>query len=117
MKKWSKSALLTVLGMVLCTVPAMVGVLQYFPLWMDSKEKSICFFTVVLLLISCIPLWKYLREMLKSPSAWQLYLIIGGLFYVIDSIAGDVAKIFLFATPFSVVGAFLFRLAKKVKER
>ena len=71
--------------------------------------------SVLLLVVCCLPFWRYIRQALKSPSVWQIYLVGGILLYAVNAIAADVAKIFLFSAPFSVLGAVLFKVAERIK--
>ena len=111
----TKYYIFTVLGMVLCIVPAVIAVLRYFPLWLDSAQKRISVMSILLLAICVLPLWRQIKAALKSPSVWQVYLFAGLILFALDKVAGDIAMVFLIACPFSVGGALLFRLAKKAK--
>lgn len=114
MKKTAKHIGLMAAGFACCIFPAVSATLYFFPLWQTS-DKRISFLSVLLLVVCCLPFWRYIRQALKSPSVWQIYLVGGILLYAVNAIAADVAKIFLFSAPFSVLGAVLFKVAERIK--
>ena len=113
MGKNVKSLLCKILGYALCIVPAFVCTLFQFPLWVQDKNSCLSLLSLFLLCLCILPLWRMIKEGLKSPSAWKLWLILLILFTVVEHIIVGLRVIALVACPTSALGAVFFRLAKQ----
>ena len=112
-----KSYLLTALALIASTVPVMAAVLCYFPLWRERGGGAVVSGVTLLLLIpSLIPLFRYLKEKLRSPSARTLWLVCFIAFLALSKIADEMVVISFIGFVSNLLGSILFALAKKIKE-
>lgn len=117
MGKNVKSLVYNILGYVLCIVPATICTLTQFPLWMQDRNSCLSLLSLGVLGLCVLPLWRMIKEGLKSPSAWKLWLILFLTFTVVEHIIIGLRIIALVAFPTSALGAVLFRLAKREKDK
>ena len=108
--------LLRLLGMLLCTVPAAVCIILYFPLWKSREGAAVSGFTVLLLLLAALPLYRGIKKILRSPSAYQLWLFSFILFFLTSRIADEMTVISFVGFVGNALGAICFRFAGKRKE-
>ena len=104
-------------GMVLCIVPPVVATAQFFPIWRMSSGKSISGMAVILIAISCIPLWKHIKKAFKNPSAWKIWCLIFVFCAVVKDIVADMYVIALIGLLSSLVACFVFGWAKKYRKK
>ncbi len=102
------------LGLCVCILPPSLAVLSYFPLWISRDEKSaVSGIVLVLLAIAAIPLFKYIREWLRSPSAPTVWLILFLIFFVLSSIADEMVVICFIGFVSNIIGGLIIGLARR----
>ncbi|MBO5788884.1 MAG: hypothetical protein J6R42_02945 [Clostridia bacterium] len=112
-----KAFIFTLIGYIFSILPPVLVAIEHFPLWIKAGEKSTCSALGVMVLLLClIPLKRGISQALRSPAAWQMWLILFLVLYFTQYIAQGLMAVALVAFPFSVLGAIMFRLAKKCKE-
>ena len=110
--RWAKA-----LGYLLCVAPPLLAANEHFPLWLAEGEKTaFSFLGVVVLFLCAIPLWRGIKTALRSPSAWQVWLMLLILLYTTKSIADGLIAVSVVALPSSILGALCFRYAKHLSE-
>lgn len=109
-------ALLRVVGVLLSVVPPAVSTLEFFPLWLTDGRSALSALSLMLLLLSAIPLFRIVKRHLRSPSPWMLWLLLWAALSVLLPIARAVKTIALISFPTGFLGAVCFRLARG-KER
>ncbi len=107
---------LTLLGLAFCILPPCFATLAYFPLWLTEKESSLSAFALLLLLLSAIPLFKFLRAHIKSYAAWMFWLVLFLALSAFRAIADGLWTISLLALIGSAAGTVCFALAKTLKK-
>ena len=108
---------LVILGFLFSVAPPLIATATYFPLWYyEGVEVLISGITLFFLLISAIPLIRIFKEKLKSPSAPMIWLILFILFFSIDKIADKCVIISLVGLIGNLIGAALYKVAKKASE-
>lgn len=112
-----KSLIYNILGYSLCIVPATISTLCYFPLWVKDKDSCISLFSVMVLFICTIPLWRMIREGFKTPSAWKIWLVLLLVFSAVEHIIVGLRVIACIAFPTSALGGVFFLLSKKAKAK
>lgn len=120
MKKLSKKQkyyLFKVLGFLFCIVPPLVVTVIKYPLWSASKGATLSVVSVILIVLCCIPFKKYLKEVWKNPSAWQMWLFIFIADIILENIAQMTKTISLVGLISSIVGAIMFQLSKRYETR
>ena len=113
-----KAALLHLFGMLFCILPPAVSILCYFPIWIaEGGEGIIPGFTVLLLSIAALPLYRFMRQALESAASWSLWLIAFLLFLLLSRIADEMTVISFAGFLGNAVGALLMKLSERYKEK
>lgn len=105
-----------VLGFAFCIVPPSVATFQFFPVWRENPSKSVSGMAAILICLSLIPLWKYVKKAMKSPSAWQVWLVVTVFCLVIKNIVSDMFVIAVVGLISSAIGTVFFCLSKDKKK-
>lgn len=116
MKKLSdkqKHYLFKILGFLFCIVPPLVVTVIKYPLWSASKGATLSVVSVILIVLCCIPFKKYLKEVWKNPSAWQMWLFIFLADIILENIAQMTKIISLVGFISSIIGSIMFQLSKR----
>ena len=101
-------------ALLLSVLPPLIAVLSYFPLWREAGAGTVLSgFTALLLVMAFFPLFKLLRRMLESPSAWVMWLISFLLFFALSRISEQMIVISFIGTLSNAMGAVLYRIAGK----
>ncbi len=110
--KWSK--VLYILGMLLSVVPASVTALMHFPIWLCERASGLSVLGILVLSLCLLPFWRALKEAVKSPAPWQMWLALLIGITLLEGILEGVRVVALVATPCSILGAVCFYCAKKI---
>lgn len=113
MSNKTKGTILKAIAWVLCIAPPTIATLEYFPLFKEQPEKGVSVVAAVLLFIAAIPLWKYIKRALRSPSAWMVWLAIFLFSHYFSPIIHQTEAISFISLCTSFVAAALFRWAYK----
>ena len=110
----NRSLLFGFLGILISTLPTVICVLSYFPLWCErGSDYVLSGVALLLLLISLIPLIRIINGKLKSPAAYMVWLIIFILFFSLSKISEQMTVISFVGFVTNLIGSVLFKLAKK----
>ena len=113
----TKRILLTALGAILSVVPPMLAVLAYFPAWVaEGGEHVLSGFTAFLIIIAALPLYRVLKKLLASPSAWVMWMIAFVIFLLLSNIAEEMTVISFVGLISNIAGALIFKLRGKYKD-
>ena len=105
---------ITCAALGLCTVPTLIAVLEYFPLWM-GEGVAVPGLTAVLLCLAALPLWRLLHRRLRSPSLWMLWLFLWLLLTAVKGVIDGLCAVAMVSFLGGLAGALLFRLADYVR--
>ena len=109
--------ILHITGFLLCIVPAAVCTMMYFPVWREAGAVSCIAGGGALILVICaIPLFKLLRRLLASPSAYMMWLIAFLLFFGLSKIATEMTVISFVGFVSNLIGAILMKVGTKKNE-
>lgn len=112
-----KRALLRLLALLISTVPVAVAVISYFPLWRGEGAASVISgFSALLLALCALPLFRYVRDRLRSPSAHVMWLIIFLIFFTLSRIADEMSVISLVGFVSNLIASFIFRRTEDKRE-
>ena len=102
------------LGILISTVPTVLCVLSYFPLWQErGSECVLSGIALLLLLIALIPLIRIINGKLKTPSAYMIWLIIFILFFSLSKISEQMTVISFVGFTTNLLGSVFFKLSRK----
>ena len=114
----TKCRLLRLLGLSLSVLPPAILTLSYFPLWQRlGAPYIISGGTLLLLILSALPMIRRIKEILRSPSAYVIWLIIFLLFFTLSRIANEMCVISLSGFIGNLVGSLLFGAAKRCEAK
>ena len=114
----TKRLILQIVALLFSVVPPIIATLTYFPLWRErGSDEYLSGFVLFLLILALIPLFNIIKERLRSPSAHTMWFLIFILFFLLSKIADEMCVIAFVGFIGNLIGALLFRLAKrKIKE-
>ena len=104
------------LGLGLSVLPPVFATLECFPIWAaEGGETVVSGLTAILLCLSALPLFRILREKLRSPSPFLLWLFLWALFSCLRRVIDGICTVALVAFPTAFLGAVFFRLSRWLK--
>lgn len=120
----TKSYVLFAVGMVFCTIPSVLAVASYFPVWKEAHPSVMASGVLVsvmsLSLMTCVavpPLAKWLKMVVgKTPSAWVGFAIVALVFKMISAVIDALFVIFFIASLSNLCGQVFFFMAKRAKK-
>ncbi len=107
---------LQILGFILSVLPPVAATLSYFPLWQES-EQVVSGGVLLLLLLSALPLYKFIKARLASPAGYTIWLILFILFFTLSRIAEEMTVISFAGFAGNALGAVSFFFAKRIGEK
>ena len=113
-KKTTRGYVFWWLGLIFSILPPLLATLLYFPVWsLRGGAASLSGIVFLLLLLSFLPLFNVLKERLRSPSTYAIWLILFVTFFLLSRIADEVAVISFFGFIGNLIGSVFFRLSAK----
>ena len=109
--------LFSLLGYASCILPCAIATLAHFPLWFSNRTQSISVISLLLLLLSLIPLWRTLKKRFFSPAPWTFWLVAFVLLTLLRNIVNGIWTVSFFALVGSLAGALFFALAKRFSKQ
>lgn len=123
-KKWYYNAYVVtwLVAWACCVVPTFtVGAVNLPLVVAKEAEQTLTGSAIILIACCAYPIFKGLLKMLKSPSAWLIMWIVAlitlALYKIPHETLGAMVVVFMTAAIGNSVGAFLFWLSKKFKEK
>ena len=110
----TKRLLFNALGMGISILPVAVSIFSYFPLWMRRGNASVLSgVSLFLICLAAVPLFKYLKQIMHSPSAPVMWFIVFVIFLLLSRIADEMTVISFVGFTTNLIGAFFFKLARR----
>ena len=108
-----KRILLTLTALAVSVLPPLLAALSYFPLWKERGAAALLSgWSLLLVILAASPILRFIRERLRSPSAWCVWLALFILFSALSAIAAEMKVISLIGFISNIFGAYLFKLAE-----
>lgn len=115
MRTESKALLLRVSGLLFSTVPVIVSIISFFPVWRQKGAGTLFSgFTLLLLLLAFVPFFRVVKKWLTSPSAVTMWFIIFISFFMLSRIADEMTVIAFIGFIGNLIGSLFWRLARKI---
>ena len=107
--------ILYALGLLACVVPPVLATLEHFPVWMATGGTRIIVpaSAVILLIISAIPLVKYLRKKIKTPAVWMVWIFLWFILRLLRPVIDGMISVAGIGAISNVSGALLMFAARK----
>ena len=113
-----RAVLLSLIGLILCTLPVTLAILSYFPIWIErGGAETVSGFVLLLLVLAAIPLLRSIKHRLRSPAAYTVWLIGFLLFFALSKRANEMTVICFVGFIGNLVGALFFRAAKRMQKK
>lgn len=107
---------LHIIGFLLCIAPPAICTLMYFPLWKSGGyEQCIAGGSALLLALCMIPLYKLIKQRLKSFGSYIMWLVLFLLFFGLSRIADQMTVISFVGFVGNLLGAICFGISKRMK--
>ena len=107
--------LLNILGVVFCTVPVLLSIILYFPLWISSDSgRFISGFCVLLLSLAALPAYRFVKSRLSDIPAYTLWLIIFFICFFASRIINELTVISFVGFSGNLIGALIFKIKARV---
>lgn len=119
---WNAYLIVTALAWVFCIVPTLIaGVVKLPVIATKNAESTLSGSFTIVLICGIYPLYKGLVKLIKSPSApvimWFLFGITFLLYKISHETLGAMVTIFFVAAVGNTIGALLFFISSKFKEK
>lgn len=108
-----KARIYKAVGLCLSILPPAGVTLAYFPLWFGEEKSTVSVLSILILMLCALPFHRVIRERLRSPAAWQMWLILWVGLSLFESICRGLRAVSCVAFFSNLLGAVFFRLAKR----
>ena len=96
----------------------LIATLTQFPIWINkSSEAAVSGVFLLLIILSCLPFLKVLKEYFKSPAVWVVWIIMFLLTNLLSSIISEMVIVCFVGMIANCVGAVLYRIGKSIAEK
>ena len=100
-------------GLLFCTLPPVIATASYFPLWREAGGAQVISGGALLFIIlSSIPMYKYIRKLLESAATYVLWLLIFLFCFLLSKVITEVTVIALVGFISNVIGAVLMKISE-----
>lgn len=100
-------------GLLFCTLPPVVATASYFPLWREAGGAQVISGGALLFIIlSSIPMYKYIRKLLESAATYVLWLLIFLFCFLLSKVITELTVIALVGFISNVIGAVLMKISE-----
>ena len=118
MKKNLSRVLLKCTGLCLCVLPPFAATLLYFPLWREAGDgRLLSGFTLSLLLLCAVPLYRHLKAWLKTSAIYMPWLLLFLLFLLLSRIAREMTVISFTGLVGNIIGSVLMKIGNRPLEK
>lgn len=98
-------------------IPPIACTISYFPLWSEAgAEYLISGSAALLIILSMIPLYKYIRKILESCASYILWLLIFLFCFLMSKVIGEITVISFVGFVGNIVGAALMKVSEMVQK-
>ena len=113
----TKRLLYNTLGLAISIIPVSIAIISYFPIWAKRNDSSLLSgLSLILIAVALVPLYKHIRQALKSPSAPLMWFFSFAIFFLLSRIADEMTVISFVGFITNIIGSLLFKAAKKLEK-
>ena len=115
MRNATKGKLIKGAAITIDVAVPLVATLTQFPVWIEkSSEATVSGLFLVFAVLAAIPLFKQIKEFMKSPSVWILWCVLFVLFVVLQNIISEMVKICFAGMIANIIGAGIYKLGEYI---
>lgn len=105
---------LHIIGLLFCVLPPSLATICYFPIWSEKGSGyTLAGGGILLVILACIPIYRYFKQLLRSPASYVIWLVLFLIFAVTARIAEEMTVIAFFGFVGNLIGALCFYLARR----
>lgn len=106
--------ILHITGLLLCVAPPAICTLSYFPIWAHTDStKTLAGGCALLIILSAIPLFKFIKKYFESPASYVIWFLVFLLFFSLSKIAHEMTVIAFVGFVSNLIGAVCFAIADR----
>ena len=103
--------------MLLSVGAPLIATLSFFPAWVaQGGEFVISGFTLLIAIICALPLYRWLKNGISSPSGITVWLVLFLIFFALARVADEMTVIAFIGFVGNLLGGIAFKIRKKLKE-
>lgn len=93
-----------------------VATITQFPIWVEkSSEATVSGLFLMFAILSAIPLAKQIKEFIKSPSVWVLWIVLFAFFVVLRNIIDEMVIVCFVGMLSNIVGAGIYKVGNIIE--
>lgn len=101
-------------GLAISIIPVSVAIFSYFPIWAKRDDNSLLSgISLLLIAVALVPLYKHIRQTLRSPSAPLMWFFSFAIFLLLSRIAHEMTVISFVGFVTNLIGSLFFKAAKR----
>ena len=110
-----KARLLKALALTIDISAPLIATLTQFPVWIEkSAEATVSGVVLLLAFFSCIPLLKYIKNFIKSPSVPIMWLIIFVMLTLLNNIIDQMIVVCFVGVISNSIGTLIYKIGDKI---
>lgn len=104
-------------GLAISIIPVSIAIFSYFPIWAKRDDNSLLSgISLLLIAVALVPLYKHIRQTLRSPSAPLMWFFSFAIFLLLSRIAHEMTVISFVGFVTNLIGSLFFKAAKRCGE-
>jgi hypothetical protein len=94
----------------------LIATLTQFPIWVEkSSEATVSGLFLLFALLSAIPLAKQIKEFIKSPSVWVLWIVLFAFFIMLRNIIDEMVIVCFVGMLSNIVGTGIYKVGNIIE--
>ena len=111
----TKRLLYNAIGLAISIIPVSIAILSYYPIWAKRDDSSLLSgLSLILIAVALVPLYKHIRQALRSPSAPLMWFFTFAVFFLLSRIADEMTVIYFVGFVTNVIGSLFFKVARRL---
>ena len=118
MKNKTKASIIKWTSTGICVGAPFAATLAQFPVWVEqSAEATMSGLFLIFAFFSCVPFIRQIKEYMKSPAAWVLWMIVLVFAIALRAIIDQMVFIAGIGFAANILGMALYRLSAYIAEK
>lgn len=118
MSDTTKGRVLKAIALAIDILAPLIATLTQFPVWISkSSEATVSGVVVLLAFFSCIPLLKYIKAFIKSPSIPVIWLVVFVMMTLLNNIIDQMIVVCFIGVISNTIGTIIYKIGEKYSPR
>lgn len=114
----TKGIIIRWIAIMIDIIPPVIATLTQFKVWVTKSDKAVVSgLAIIMLALSCIPFMRQIKEFLKSPSNWVMWIAVFVMFIILDGIVSEMKAVALVGMIANIVGAAIYKFGTQIMLR